>query len=210
MELNLFGKTRPQLFELCSDIENYLIENSRLIYPTIFFKSELFNTNELKEMLSHLKEIVIKHKGQIVDKIEEADHVVYPPSLDEKEEIHLNEYVKIVRKRDQDILVHRLCTPDSQDHWLTDVNLDAATLNNLIEMSASAGSAGGDIWEVSASWILDTDVFNEWTNQEDYEIDGELVTTEAKIKLKRSPNSFKTMGDVILEFFFLFIYFSPF
>lgn len=161
-------------------------------------------------MLSHLKEIVIKHKGQIVDKIEEADHVVYPPSLDEKEEIHLNEYVKIVRKRDQDILVHRLCTPDSQDHWLTDVNLDAATLNNLIEMSASAGSAGGDIWEVSASWILDTDVFNEWTNQEDYEIDGELVTTEAKIKLKRSPNSFKTMGDVILEFFFLFIYFSPF
>lgn len=131
----------------------------------------------------------------MVDKVEEADHIVYPPSVDEIENRSNSNLIRVVRKRGQDILVHRMYTPDSQDFWLANVECDSDAALGLNESGTNA--SGGDIWEVTANWILDTDVYNEWANQEDYEVDGELCLTEGKVKLKRSPATLKAIGDVI-------------
>ncbi len=184
---------------MCSQIEDYLIENSRLSYPTIHFRSDLFTGNELNALLNRLKDIAKKHKSQIVDKPEEADHIVYPPSIDEQQHLDVAtqriEYIRVVKKRGKDsILVHRLYTPDSQDYWINNLEIDddAAGLND-----SGNNSSGGDIWEVTANWLIHTDTFNEWMNQEDYEVDAESIMAEGgKVRLKRPPKTLKTIEDV--------------
>lgn len=135
----------------------------------------------------------------MVDKLEEADHVVYPPSIDEQTDPSQRlEYIRVVKKRGKDsILIHRLYTPESQDYWLNniDVDDDAAGLND-----SGNNSSGGDIWEVTAQWLIDTDIFNEWMSQEDYEVDADAVAAEGKVRLKRPPKMLKTIDDVNILF----------
>ena len=173
LDLSVFGK-KAQLFELCSLVETSLVENQRLLYPTCYFRQDLFSSSELNSLLVRLQEIVRKHKGQLVDKLEEADHVIYPPCADEIHDPNNRpEWIRVVKKRSKDsILIHRYFTPDSQDQWLDNVEVDdeAAGLND-----SGNNSSGGDIWEITANWLLDTDVYNEWMNQEDYEVDPEAT-----------------------------------
>jgi len=56
--------------------------------------------------------------------------------------------------------------PDSYDIWIS--NLDA-------EESEKRDETFQGIWHVAANWILDTDQFNEWMTEEDYEIDEDMV-----------------------------------
>ena len=54
------------------------------------------------------------------------------------------------------------------------------------------------IWHVNANWVLDTGIYNEWMNQEDYEIDCELYEENGKIKFKKPSNERKVLDDVRL------------
>lgn len=146
------------------------------MYPSCFFKEELFVGSEHQTLLVRLKEIVLKHKGQVVDKVEEADHVIYPMAHDEDNNpANRLDWIRVIKKRGKDnYLVHRIFTPDSQDQWLNsdDVDEDAAGLND-----DSNNQSGGDIWEITANWLLDTDTYNEWMNQEDYEVNTHLTVS---------------------------------
>ncbi len=174
LDLSLFGK-KNQILELCSQIETCLAENSRLLYPTCFFREDLFVGHESQALLARLKDIVRKHRGAITESMEEADHVVYPPSFEENNADptnNNNHWIRVLKKRARDsILVHRLFTPDSHDEWVNSIDVDdeAAGLND------SGSNVGGDVWEVTANWVLDTDLYNEWMNQEDYEVDSETT-----------------------------------
>lgn len=140
------------------------------MYPSCYFRHELFTSTENQALLSHLHQIVKKHKGQVVEKLDEADHVIYPPAMDEFNDVNERlEWIRVIKKRGKDqVLIHKIFTPDSQDKWLTNVEIDdeAAGLND-----DSHNTSGGDIWEITANWLLDTDMYNEWMNQEDYEVD---------------------------------------
>ena len=72
LDLTSFG-TKEQLIDLCSQIETYLSDNSRLAYPVVYFRTDLFK--EQQTLLSSLQQIVKKHNGQIVDKAGEADRL---------------------------------------------------------------------------------------------------------------------------------------
>ena len=95
------------------------------------------------------------------------------------------------------MLLHRLYTPDSQDTWIknAEINIYAAGLND-----SGTNSSGGDIWEVTAYWLLHTNLYNEWMNQEDYEVDVESLV-DGIVRLKRPPKKLKTIGDVNSIFF---------
>jgi hypothetical protein len=49
-----------------------------------------------------------------------------------------------------------------------EIDEDSAGLND-----SANNTSGGEIWELAANWLLDTDLYNEWSNQEDYEVDVE-------------------------------------
>lgn len=74
--------------------------------------------------------------------------------------------VRVVEKRGKDCRLHYWFYPDSFDIWVS--NVDA-------EESEKRDDTFQGIWHVAANWILDTAEFNEWMNEEDYEIDEDLV-----------------------------------
>uniref|UniRef100_A0A452IIC3 SWI/SNF related, matrix associated, actin dependent regulator of chromatin subfamily c member 1 n=1 Tax=Gopherus agassizii TaxID=38772 RepID=A0A452IIC3_9SAUR len=99
---------------------------------------------ELK-LANKLKDIVKRHQGTVTDEKAKATHHIYPnpTSLDD------DEWLRPVMKKDKQVLVHWGFYPDS-----------AFSQNRRTVQSP-----------VHAKWILDTDIFNEWMNEEDYEVD---------------------------------------
>ncbi len=86
--------------------------------------------------------------------------------------VYLDEIVRVVEKRGKDCRLHYWFYPDSFDIWVS--NVDA-------EESEKRDETFTGIWHVAANWILDTAEFNEWMNEEDYEIDEDLVRKEMKV-----------------------------
>lgn len=167
---------------MCAQIESCLLENNRLGHPVCYFRDDLF-TGPAAEQLPRLKEIVRKHKGTVAESAQEADHIIYPVSFEEGSDPANggNHWIRVLKKRGKDsILVHRMFTPDSHDEWLNNIEVDdeAAGLND------SGSNAGGDIWEVTANWLIDTELYNEWMNQEDYEVDTEQTVRFIKLYLE--------------------------
>ena len=82
--------------------------------------------------------------------------------------VHLfvDEIVRVVEKRGKDCRLHYWFYPDSYDVWVS--NVDGAESEKRDETFTG-------IWHVAANWVLDSAEFNEWMNEEDYEIDEDLV-----------------------------------
>ena len=195
LDLSQFGK-KSNIIELFAQIEQCLAENQRLLYPTCFFRQDLFVGTELQSLLQRLQDILKKHKGQIAATMEDADHVIYPPAYDEPntQESRQQPWIRVIKKRGKEsILVHRLFTPDSHDEWISNVDIDddAAGLND-----SSNNASGGDVWEVTANWLLDTDIYNEWMNQEDYEVDVDQTNSDGKVRMKKPAKMRKTLEDI--------------
>ena len=90
--------------------------------------------------------------------------------------------IRVVEKRGKDCRLHYWFYPDSFDIWLT--NLDA-------EESEKRDETFQGIWHVAANWVLDTAEFNEWMNEEDYEIDEDLVSADVLSRARAShPHTF--------------------
>uniref|UniRef100_A0A8C5UHP2 SWI/SNF related, matrix associated, actin dependent regulator of chromatin subfamily c member 1 n=1 Tax=Malurus cyaneus samueli TaxID=2593467 RepID=A0A8C5UHP2_9PASS len=96
-----------------------------------------------------------------------------------------NEWLRPVMRKDKQVLVHWGFFPDSYDTWVHANEIDAEIEDPPIPEKP---------WKVHAKWILDTDVFNEWMNEEDYEVDEnrKSVSFRQRISMKneepvRSP-----------------------
>ncbi|XP_053288733.1 SWI/SNF complex subunit SMARCC1 [Pleuronectes platessa] len=139
--------------EMFLNVEKNLVQNNCLTRPTVFLSPDI----EQKQA-SKLKDIVKRHQGSITDDKSKATHHIYPSASQQDEE----EWLRPVMRKDKQVLVHWGLYPDSYDTWV------------------SAGEVDGDVedppssdrpWKVHAKWVLETDAFNEWMNEEDYEVD---------------------------------------
>ncbi|XP_062978397.1 SWI/SNF complex subunit SMARCC1 [Elgaria multicarinata webbii] len=139
--------------EMFMNIEKTLVQNNCLSRPTIYLVPDI----ELK-LANKLKDIVKRHQGTVTDDKSKATHHIYPvpTSLDEEE------WLRPVMKKDKQVLVHWGYFPDSYDTWVHSTDIEAEIEEPPIPEKP---------WKVHAKWILDTDVFNEWMNEEDYEVD---------------------------------------
>uniref|UniRef100_A0A8C5UJK5 SWI/SNF related, matrix associated, actin dependent regulator of chromatin subfamily c member 1 n=1 Tax=Malurus cyaneus samueli TaxID=2593467 RepID=A0A8C5UJK5_9PASS len=150
--------------EMFMNIEKTLVQNNCLSRPTIYLIPDM----ELK-LANKLKDIVKRHQVSI------TQHSV--PSVDE--------WLRPVMRKDKQVLVHWGFFPDSYDTWVHANEIDAEIEDPPIPEKP---------WKVHAKWILDTDVFNEWMNEEDYEVDEnrKSVSFRQRISMKneepvRSP-----------------------
>lgn len=143
-----------RLIEMFQAVEKALIQNKLFALPVIYVKSEVE-----KAFATKLKEIVKKHNGQVTESEEAATHVLYP-HCDPFEE----EYARPVYRRDKMVMLHWYYFPDSYDTW---VNTEGV-LEGL-PSDTSAPHVGP--WRVSSSWLIESDQYNEWMNEEDYEVD---------------------------------------
>ncbi|XP_034747210.1 SWI/SNF complex subunit SMARCC1b [Etheostoma cragini] len=136
--------------EMFGSIERALIQNNCLSLPVVYLDPTLD-----QELTSRLAEIITKHQGTITEDRTLASHHIYPSSASTEED----EWMRPVMRKDKHVLVHWGMHPDSYDSWLS---------SSDVEGEVEEPPHSEKPWRVHASWVLDTDVFNEWMNEEDY------------------------------------------
>jgi len=139
--------------ELFKEIEKVLISNNCWTKPAIYIDKDID-----KDLKSQLQDIVKRHEGKIVDDEDEATHVVF----DEQDPLE-DEFARAVLKRDKQTLFHFYYMPDSYDSWsqVTELDYDPPETPEFFDGT----------WKVCANWLQDLESYNEWMNEEDYEVD---------------------------------------
>lgn len=135
-------------------MEKALIQNRIYTIPVIYIKPDIEKALAVK-----LKEMIRKKYAQVAESEETATHICYP-SVDVLEE----EYGRPIFKRDKMVMMHWYYFPHSFDTW---VNLDVSAEG----LSSDINSPRAEAWRVSCAWLMDTDHYNEWMSEEDYEVD---------------------------------------
>ncbi|XP_036386475.1 SWI/SNF complex subunit SMARCC2 [Megalops cyprinoides] len=138
--------------EMFMTIEKSLVQNNCLSRPVIYLSSDIE-----PKLLGKLKDIIKRHQGSVTEDKAASSHVVVPIPASLEEE----EWVRPVMKRDKQVLLHWGYSPDSYDTWISASEVEAA-----VEDPPSPEKPR----KVHAKWILDLDQFNEWMNEEDYEV----------------------------------------
>uniref|UniRef100_A0A671UVR3 SWI/SNF related, matrix associated, actin dependent regulator of chromatin subfamily c member 2 n=1 Tax=Sparus aurata TaxID=8175 RepID=A0A671UVR3_SPAAU len=139
--------------EMFLNVEKNLVQNNCLTRPIVFLSPDI----EQKQA-SKLKDIIKRHQGSITDDKSKATHHIYPSPSQQEEE----EWLRPVMRKDKQVLVHWGLSPDSYDTWVS-----ASEVDGDVEDPPNTDRP----WKVHAKWVLDTDAFNEWMNEEDYEVD---------------------------------------
>ncbi|XP_041842976.1 SWI/SNF complex subunit SMARCC1 isoform X2 [Melanotaenia boesemani] len=139
--------------EMFLNVEKNLVQNNCLTRPIVFLSPDI----EQKQA-SKLKDIIKRHQGSITEDKSKATHHIYPSLTQQEEE----EWLRPVLRKDKQVLVHWGLYPDSYDTWVSASEVDAD-----VEDPPSTEKP----WKVHAKWVLDTGAFNEWMNEEDYEVD---------------------------------------
>ncbi|KAL6099900.1 uncharacterized protein ACO6RY_01621 [Pungitius sinensis] len=139
--------------EMFGAIERVLIQNNCMSLPVVYVDPTLG-----QELAGRLKDIITKHKGTLTEDRTLASHHLYssPAFADE------GGWMRPVMRKDKHVLVHWGMHPDSYDSWLS---------SSDVERQVEEPPHSEKPWRVHASWVLDTDVFNEWMNEEDYCVD---------------------------------------
>ncbi|KAG7245013.1 hypothetical protein INR49_023579 [Caranx melampygus] len=134
-------------------IEGALIQNNCMSLPVVYLDPTLD-----QELASRLTNIITKHQGTLTEDRTLASHHIYPSPASTEED----EWMCPVMRKDKQVLVHWGMHPDSYDSWLSSGDVDGE-----VEEPPHPEKP----WRVHAGWALDTDVFNEWMNEEDYCVD---------------------------------------
>ncbi|KAM9813816.1 SWI/SNF complex subunit SMARCC2 [Neosynchiropus ocellatus] len=162
--------------EMFMTIEKSLVQNNCLTRPVIYLSSEIE-----PKLLGKLKDIIKRHQGSVTEDKTSSSHVVVPiPSSLEEEE-----WVRPVMKRDKQVLLHWGYFPDSYDTWISASEVEAA-----VEDPPSPEKPR----KVHAKWILDLDQYNEWMNEEDYEV-GEGCPKRKRISAKTLTDEVTTPDE---------------
>ena len=188
-EFQNYSKLENNL-ELLSRIEQKLIESGFLKYPVIYFGDGL-NEEEKQELSNG----IFKLRGTITKERIEATHIVVPNEPKKEEEKKSNEgeeeeeeeddWFRTVEKGEKKALVHWWYYPDSYDEW---VSTSEFLIDDPEEITPHVGA-----WILYKRWITDSVIFNEWTNEEDYEVENQNSQDE---KSTRKQNSQKRLLSI--------------
>jgi SWI/SNF related-matrix-associated actin-dependent regulator of chromatin subfamily C len=127
---------------------------------------------------------LVQGRGVIVSSASSATHIIYPdPEGTTPLETDGTDYCRTLEFAHAHALVHWWYYPDSYDSW--------------IPMSDVQGEPDPDAehhgpWHVQMRWLHDTDLFNEWMNEADYEVPEDTREIET-----RSVSNSKVQGSDI-------------
>ncbi|CAG4966193.1 unnamed protein product [Parnassius apollo] len=153
--------------QMMMEIESALMTAEIIRSPCVFIRPDVD-----KATANKVKDIVSNHQGEICDDEEDATHIIYP-TVDPLEE----EYARPVFRRGNHVLVHWYYLPDSHDTW------SQTELPVEVPESANWECTRAEPWRVTATWALDLPQYNEWMNEEDYEVDAAGKKKVHKLRL---------------------------
>ncbi|XP_034079760.1 SWI/SNF complex subunit SMARCC2 isoform X2 [Gymnodraco acuticeps] len=162
--------------EMFMTIEKSLVQNNCLSRPVIYLSSDIE-----PKLLGKLKDIIKRHQGSVTEEKASSSHVVVPIPTSLEEE----EWIRPVMKRDKQVLLHWGYFPDGYDTWIPSSEIEAT-----VEDPPSPEKPR----KVHAKWILDLDQYNEWMNEEDYEV-GEGCPKRKRISAKTLTDEVTTPDE---------------
>ncbi|KAI0565702.1 SWIRM domain containing protein [Gracilaria domingensis] len=143
-------------FDLLMRIEKSLKEARMLPLVKVFFVRAIPSSSQ-----PELRAIVQK-RGTVVSTASAATHIVYPdPPGTTVAETEGTDYCRPLELKGDVALVHWWYHPDSYDSWIPRGDVDG-------DPEQAEDHSGP--WHVQRRWLEDTDLFNEWMNEADYEI----------------------------------------
>uniref|UniRef100_A0A3P9HWB4 SWI/SNF related, matrix associated, actin dependent regulator of chromatin, subfamily c, member 1b n=1 Tax=Oryzias latipes TaxID=8090 RepID=A0A3P9HWB4_ORYLA len=159
--------------EMFAVIEKTLLQNNCISLPVVCLDSSLD-----PELTSRLSAIILRHQGSITEDRAMASHHVCASAAP----IDEDEWMRPVMQRDTHIQVHWGMHPDSYDRWLSSSDVEG-DVEELLHIQMP--------WRVHAGWVLDTDVFNEWMNEEDYCLNEKNIPVilRRRIHVQEEPDS---------------------
>jgi len=125
----------------------------------IYLSPELGNNSRYD--IEKLKEIITRHGGVTVEEKEKASHIIVPDQFfEEADEDYLRTLV--VDKEREVAFVHWWYYPSSYDEWVP---------LKMVQGEPEPKKTPPHQWEIQARWLLDTEKFNEWIPEADYELE---------------------------------------
>ncbi|XP_014605204.1 PREDICTED: SWI/SNF complex subunit SMARCC2 isoform X2 [Polistes canadensis] len=149
------GSRMDRIVEMLMAAERALTQNRCLTIPSVFVRADVDKPTATK-----VKEAVRRHQGTVVENEADATHIIFP-SVDPMEE----ECARPCMRRERSVLLHWYYFPDSYDSWTT-LDLPWEFPEGTLNITSTRS-----VYKVSATWALDLDLYNEWMNEEDYEVD---------------------------------------
>jgi len=139
--------------QMCLKVEESLIDQRLHQVPVVYLRKSLSEKDKEK-----VKDLVQKRGGRITSDEDDATHIIHP-KVDPNPDL----YCRPVFKRGDKCLVHFMMMPDSSDNWGTCFPENEP--GDLPEEKA-------DQYHVGVDWVTESEQYNEWMNEEDYEQDG--------------------------------------
>lgn len=143
--------------QLILDIEQALIDSDLYRIPYVYVRPEVDKDPNTR---ARIRDILANRRMEIVEDEEDATHIIFPIT----EPIE-DEYARPVFKRSGSVMLHWCRYPESYDSWTP--NAFDMIIDNIPEYPESPA----EHWKVCANWVLDMEQWNEWLNEEDYEVD---------------------------------------
>uniref|UniRef100_A0A672SHB6 SWI/SNF complex subunit SMARCC1-like n=1 Tax=Sinocyclocheilus grahami TaxID=75366 RepID=A0A672SHB6_SINGR len=140
--------------EMFISVEKTLTQNN-LSRPVVYLSPALEQKQALK-----LKDIVVRH--QVIHSFCIFVEMFTSVCLMFTVWSFPEEWFRPVMRLDRQVMVHWGMCPDSYD-----LLISASDVDGEVEEPPNPDRC----WKVHAKWVLDTDTYNEWMNEEDYEID---------------------------------------
>ncbi|KAF9585121.1 hypothetical protein BGW38_003798 [Lunasporangiospora selenospora] len=166
---------KTQNLELIIHIRRELVSSSMVKNPAVAFDDSV--SNEDKEKLGAAVE---RMGGTIVKDPKQASHIIHH-SAEELESPEGEEWLRTLEKKDGRVLVHYWYYPDSYDEWLLETSSEFMDPEPVPEHTGA--------WNISTRWVRDSEKYNEWMNEEDYEPSSDQNTDQESTTGSPAPSS---------------------
>jgi SWI/SNF related-matrix-associated actin-dependent regulator of chromatin subfamily C len=123
--------------------------------------------------------------GTITSDPKQATHIVHH-SQEELESPEGEEWLRTLEKKGGRVLVHYWYYPDSYDEWLLE------TSSEFMDPEPVPEHAGP--WNISSRWVRDSERYNEWMNEEDYEPSSDQNSEQDSTTGSPAPSSHRFGG----------------
>ncbi|CAG8462018.1 4040_t:CDS:2 [Scutellospora calospora] len=163
---------RNDLIEMVKQIRNHLESKGFIKKPMILLRESVGGTHR-QELIEHVNNL----GGQVVHDVVRATHTIH--ATNEHNDDADEEWYRTLEKKDGKVLLHWWYYPDSYDSWLDEAD-HADPEPNPIHHGP---------WNVSDRWLRDSAEFNEWMNEEDYEITDSKLPVEEQSGISESEAS---------------------
>ncbi|KAG0321202.1 hypothetical protein BGZ99_004054 [Dissophora globulifera] len=146
---------KSQNLELVTHIRQQLVSQGIIKNPVVAFDDSIAEDEREK-----LEAAVERLGGRVVQHLQQATHIIHHSS-EELESPEGEEWLRTLEKKGGRVLVHYWYYPDSYDEWLLETSSEFMDPEPVPEHTGA--------WSISARWIRDSEKYNEWMNEEDYE-----------------------------------------